>query len=176
MHTEYEIKVLNIDKKNIQKQLIALGFNKPEYKFFKRYIYSLDDKSWLRLRTDGYITTLTLKKFIIDSIDGVKETEIKVDNLESTNELLSGIGLKYSKYQENKRAVYLSNKYPSVEIVIDEWPYIKPYMEIEADSEDTVKSMLEKLDIKYLDMTSAPTSEVYKRAGLDLDSYTRLVF
>lgn len=176
MMTEFEIKVLNINKENIEKQLIALGFNKSESKFFKRYIYGLDDNGWLRLRTDGNNTTLTYKKYLNDSIDGVKETEIKVDNIENTNELLSRIGLIYSKYQENKRVVYLSDKYPDVEVVIDEWPMINPYMEIEANSEDSVKALLNKLDIKGLDTTSAPTSEVYRRAGLDLDSYTRLVF
>jgi adenylate cyclase class 2 len=176
MKTEFEIKILNIVKENIEKQLIALGFNKTESKYFKRYIYELDDKSWIRLRTDGNSTTLTLKKYLNDSIDGVKETEIKVDNIEKTNELLDGIGLNYSKYQENKRAVYLSDNYPGVEVVIDEWPKINPYMEIEANSEDSVKALLNKLDIKGLDTTSAPTSEVYRRAGLDLDSYTWLVF
>ena len=64
MNTEYEIRVLEIDKDKLIKRLNELNakfigeFNQ------KRYVYNIIPKTdgrWLRLRTNGKKTTLTYK-------------------------------------------------------------------------------------------------------------------
>ena len=64
MNTEYEVRVLEINHDEMVKKLESLN---AEFKFEalqQRYIYDLkpkQDNKWIRLRTDGKKTTLTIK-------------------------------------------------------------------------------------------------------------------
>jgi len=119
MNTEYEVKILDIDTNAIREALAAQGFLELPVKNFRRYIYTLknDRNSWIRLRTDGSKTTLTLKKYISDAIDGVKELEIIVSDFEKTSELLAEAGYQHQSYQENRRTSFES----SSEILLERW-------------------------------------------------------
>ena len=67
MKTEYEIRILEIDKESIIKLLEGLGaIKKGEYNQ-KRYVYDLkpvQNGKWIRLRTNGNETTLTYKDVV----------------------------------------------------------------------------------------------------------------
>src|SRR3989344_4452043 len=84
MDTEFEIKVLDIDLGKTQSLLRDLGFTEQSSLEFKRYIYPVksNNRSWLRLRTDGKKTTLSVKEYTSDKVDGVKELEVVVSGLE----------------------------------------------------------------------------------------------
>jgi len=78
----------------------------------RRYIYDFNPvqkRKWIRLRTDGEKTTLTIKEIKNDGIDGTKELEIEVSDIESTNLILEELGYKARSYQENKRTRYIYN-------------------------------------------------------------------
>ena len=65
MHTEYEVRVLDIDKEKIIKKLESLGAEKIADFDYRRRVYNFHpavDNKWMRLRTDGKKTTLTIKK------------------------------------------------------------------------------------------------------------------
>ncbi len=143
MNTEFEIKLLDIDISATTKLLVNLGFKKQPSQNFKRFIYPISNStnSWLRLRTDGSKTTLTVKEYSFDAVDGVKELEIEVSDFEKTHELLQKLGHKSSNYQENRRAVFVSSRYDA-ELSIDGWPLIPAYLEIEAKDEKTVNELL----------------------------------
>lgn len=174
MAREYEIKVLDIDVAAVRSALVTAGFEEQGTLNFRRYIYDLDEsQAWIRLRTDGTRSTLTYKKFLKDAIDGVEEIEVEVSDFDKTNELLEHVGHTASKYQENRRHLYTRD---SVEVSIDEWPHIPPYLEIEAHNEATVTDWLEQLGLRDLPCTSETTTEVYKRYGLDIDAYQHLHF
>jgi len=175
MNTEYEIKVLDINTADVTLRLQELSFSKPVILNFKRYVYELKDQrtAWIRLRTDGEHATLTYKNFISNSIDGVQELEITVDDFSKTHELLTVMGYEYKTYQENKRTLY---KNTDVEIAIDEWPHIPTYLEIEAENEATVKKYLADMGLESHSQTSEPTSFVYEKYGLDINAYKRLTF
>ena len=88
MHTEYEVRVLEIDKENLIKKLESLGAEKIADFNYKRKIYNFipkDDNKWIRLRTDGKNTTLTIKKLENLEINGTKEMEVEVSDFEETN-------------------------------------------------------------------------------------------
>lgn len=174
MKTEFEIKVLDIDAAKLREELARLGFIKSGDLAFRRYVYDLPtDGAWLRLRTDGSKTTITYKHSGADAIDGVQELEIVVEDFEATNQLLGLMGFKPRQYQENNRELYTKD---GVEVSVDSWPLIPPYAEIEAGSEAVVRDTLKELNLTDAKTTSLPTSKVYERYGLDLDSYEHLAF
>jgi len=177
MDTEFEIKVLDIDLGKTQSLLRDLGFTEQSSLEFKRYIYPVksNNRSWLRLRTDGKKTTLSVKEYTSDKVDGVKELEVVVSGFEQTHLLLQKLGHTSDSYQENHRTVFISKKYDA-EISIDEWPHIPAYLEIEAKDKKTVNELLAKINTHSLPTTSAPTKDVYMHYGLKLDDYKSLSF
>jgi len=176
MNTEYEIKVLDIDVATTKKLLVSKGFRGQGSLKFRRYVFdtvSPSKDAWVRLRTDGKNTTLTYKKVYSDAIDGVEEIEIEVKDFEKTKMLLEAIGLKATSYQENERDVY---KKGGVEVVIDRWPHIPSYLEIEGHNKSEVEETLQELILSSKKTTSLSTKEIYKLYGKNIDDYHELKF
>ena len=167
MHTEYEVRVLEIDEKKIKEKLEKLA--KFEWDHVqRRYVYDFipkEDNKWIRLRTNGDKTTLTIKNLVSSEIDGTKELEIVVDDFDNTNLILSELGYKPRGYQENRRIQY---KIDNVEIDIDYWPFIPTYLEIEGSSEKEVYEVLEKLGYKKKDCTTRDVEGIYLDYGYTL--------
>lgn len=162
MHTEFEARVLDINKELVIEKLEKLGAKKIAEFDYKRRVYNFNpptDHKWIRLRTDGNKTTLTIKKIENLSIDGTKEMEIEVSNFEETNRMLEELGYKAHTYQENKRIRYMLD---DVELDIDSWPYIPTYLEIEGKSEEAVKSMIKLLEVDKEKVTSLDVQGVFK--------------
>ncbi len=163
MHTEYEVRVLEIDKENLIRKLEKLGAEKIADFNYKRKIYNFipkDDNKWIRLRTDGKKTTLTIKKLESLEINGTKEMEVEVSNFEETNNILNELGYTAHTYQENKRTRYVLN---NVELDIDSWPYIPTYLEIEGKDEQSVKDMIKLLEVDESKVTSIDVQGVFRR-------------
>jgi len=176
MQTEFEVKILDIDVDSILAKLHDLGAIKVAEKEQKRYIYNFNPKkenSFIRLRTDGAKTTLTIKEIENTKIDGTKELEIVVDDFEKTHLMLEKLEYVSIGYQENRRISYTLN---NVEIEIDFWPLIPPYLEIEARSVGEVEEMMKQLGFELSRGTSERTSAVYKKYGLDIELIKELKF
>lgn len=177
MNTEYEIRVLEIDKDKLIKRLNELNakfigeFNQ------KRYVYNIIPKTdgrWLRLRTNGKKTTLTYKSVEKNSIDGTKELEIEVEDFEKTNSLLELVGVKNKGYQENNRIQYILD---GVEIDIDSWPLIPTYAEIEGENEESVLNILKKIAIDDKKVTTLDVQSIYKEIyNIDITEINILKF
>lgn len=162
MHTEYEVRVLDINKEEIIKKIEELGAEKKADFDYKRRVYDFNPavpNKWIRLRTDGKKTTLTIKKLESSEIDGTKEIEIEVSDFEETNNLLEELGYKARTYQENKRTRYVLK---DVELDIDSWPYIPTYLEIEGKSEQAVRDMIKLLELDEQKVTSLDVQSVYR--------------
>lgn len=176
-HIEYEVRVLEIDEKKIKKKLKDLGSVLVEDVFQKRYVYDFNPKiesKWIRLRTNGTKTTLTIKNVESSSIDGTKELEIEVDDFDRANEILGELGYKPRGIQENKRIKYDLN---GVEVDIDSWPKIPTYLEIEGRSEKEVFDTLKLLGIKKEEATSLDVQSIYEQVyNIDLEKNPNLSF
>ena len=51
----------------------------------KRYVYDLrpaEKDKWIRLRTNGKVTTLTYKDIVSNTLDGTKEVEFEVEDFD----------------------------------------------------------------------------------------------
>lgn len=160
---EYEARVLEVNKDELEKKLKSLGAEKIADFNYRRRVYDFNPRSdgkWIRLRTDGNKTTLTLKEIKSKEIDGTIENEIEVSDFDATDIILNKLGYKAHTYQENKRTRYLLD---GVEIDIDTWPYIPTYVEIEGKSTKQVKEMIKKLGFDQNKVTSIDVQEVFKQ-------------
>jgi len=125
---EYELRVLEINKDEIINKLNELNATLVEDSFQRRYVYDfnpINPNKWIRLRTNGTTTTLTIKDVTEKSVDGTKELEIVVDDFDKTNDILHELGYNSKGLQENKRIKYDLN---GVEVDIDTWPLIPTYL------------------------------------------------
>ena len=121
-HTEYEGRVLNIDKEAVWRKLADCGAELVAKKNYRRYVFNTIPavkNRWVRLRTDGQKTKLTVKEITKATVDGVQEWETVVDDFETTLAMLKKMGLKPKGYQENRRELYTLD---GVKLSIDEWP------------------------------------------------------
>ena len=174
MHTEYEVRILEIDVEEVKKKLDNLGANLEWDHVQRRYVYDFIPKlegKWIRLRTNGDKTTLTIKDIVTSKIDGTRELEIEVDDFDKTNLILEELGYEAKGYQENRRAQYRLN---GVEIDIDSWPLIPTYLEIEGKSEEEVYSIVELLGFTKDDITTRDVEGIYLDYGHDLETIYNL--
>ncbi len=177
MKTEYEIRILDVNKEEMIKKLEKLGATlKGEFEQ-KRYVYDLkpvEKDKWIRLRTNGNVTTLTYKNIVSNTIDGTKEVEFEVEDFNKANEFLERIGFKNRSYQENERIQYILS---NVEIDIDSWPMIPTYMEIEGKSEEEIINMKKVLDIDEIKVTTLNCDDIYKQIyKIDISKIKELKF
>ncbi len=174
---EYEVRVLEINKEEIQDRLKKLNAVLKEDVLQKRYVYDfkpVNPSKWIRLRTNGEKTTLTIKNVESSKIDGTKELEIEVSDFDTANEILGELGYTPRGIQENKRIKYDLN---GVEVDIDTWPKIPTYLEIEGSNEEEVYNTLKLLEIPKEKATSLDVQRIYEEIyGIDLEKEPNLSF
>jgi adenylate cyclase class 2 len=164
MKTEIEAKFLTVDPDDIRDRLTKAGATlKQPMKMMRRVIFrsnGMDGKhAYLRVRDEGYRVAMTYKQFDEMSLTGAKEIEFTVSDYESAVALLKAIGLEAKSVQETKREIwYLGN----AEVVIDEWPWIKPFIEIEAPSEELVKETAKTLGFAWDDAAFGDIMTAYR--------------
>lgn len=173
MNIEYEATFINVDKDEIRGRLKKVGANliKPDF-LMKRIVFELPvgheiPGGWLRVRDEGDKTTMSLKIVNGDKIEDQKEICLKIDNFDEGVKLLEAIGAKSKAYQESRRELWILN---GVEVTIDEWPYLEPYVEVEGKSEEEVKAASEKLEFDYAQALFCSVDTLYnKKYGVPFD-------
>jgi adenylate cyclase class 2 len=177
MKTEYEIRILEVDKEEVTKKLEKLGAILKGKFEQKRYVYDLrpvEKGKWIRLRTNGKTTTLTYKDIVSNTIDGTKEVEFEVEDFDKANEFLEKIGFENRSYQENERIQYILN---NVEIDIDLWPMIPTYMEIEGKSEEEIINIKKILNVDETKVTTLNCDDIYRQIyKIDISKIKELKF
>ena len=174
---EYESRVLEINRDELEEKLKSLGAEKIADFDYKRRVYDFTPKSdgkWIRLRTDGKKTTLTIKEVKSYEVDGTEEIEIEVSDFEKTDIILNKMGYIAKSYQENKRTRWILD---GVEIDIDTWPYIPTYAEIEGNGIEEVERIIEKLGLNKEKVTTLDVQSVYKKIyGINLRAMPEVRF
>jgi adenylate cyclase class 2 len=176
MNTEYEIRILEINKEEFIKKIMSLGAKHIGDFEQKRYVYDvkpINPNKWIRLRTNGKDTTLTIKEIKSEKIDGTKELEVSVDDFDKTNLMLEDLGFKNKGFQENRRSEYILD---DIHIDIDKWPMIPNYVELEGLNKDSVINMVNKLGYKIEDCVEYGVAAIYTHYGYDGPNLTNLSF
>lgn len=177
MKIENEARVLKINIESILKKIKDMQLQFIAVKFQKRYVYDFIPSvkgKWIRLRTDGIKSSLTIKEIAHAGISGTRELEIEVSDFDKTNEILNKLGYFSRSYQENFRIEFKSE---DGEFDIDFWPQIDPYFEIESDNEEKVKFLFSQFGYSIKDITSLNVDDVYRNIyGIELDKIKSLEF
>lgn len=152
MQIEYEATFKNIDKTDLRARLQAAGAKllRPEF-MQRRRVFRLPagheiNGGWLRVRDEGERITMSLKVVDGERIEDQKETQLVVDDFAAACSLLATIGCQEKAYQESKRELWILD---GVDICIDEWPFLEPFVEIEGKSESEVKAAARKLSFDF---------------------------
>jgi len=171
---EIETKIDSINKREIENALKKAGAKPLGTRLFRRLVFGLEEKKgedrFIRLRTDGTKTTLTYKRRHGAGLANTEEIETEVADFEAAAKILSKI-LKNPVYQESMRTSYSLD---GAEISIDEWPMLKPVLEIEASSESKVKNVIRKLGIKGRVLGNISWEKVYALHGINLKRFKSL--
>lgn len=153
IQTEIEVKFIRINLDDIRQRLTQAGATLEQPMRSMRRVISdtvnHDQWEFLRVRDEGDKITLTFKKFDSSkelSIDSAQEIEVQVSDFQKTIDLLSATGLEFRSFQESKRETWQLGE---VEIVLDVWPWLDPYMEIEGSTEAQLKEVAEKLGLDW---------------------------
>lgn len=64
----------------------------------------------------------------------------------------------------------------AVQVVIDHWPKLKPYIEIEGNSVEEVINTAKLLGYTKNDLTTKNTTELYQDIGIDIEKMLELTF
>jgi len=165
MNTEYEVKFLNINLDDIRDKLKnSGGVLESPMRSMKRIVIDTPElkelDAFLRVRDEGGKITLTYKQFQGTGIDGAKELEVTVSDFDTTVAILKAVGLHHKSFQESRRETW---KIGDTEIVIDEWPWLNPYIEIEGANEEAVKSVANALGLDWNDGVFGDVMAAYRK-------------
>ncbi len=173
---EREVKVLNIDKDEIEKKLKGMGAILLKDEDQTNIRFDTED-NYLKKTYNGYLrlritknnlkgeikNTLTFKRNISrDNLRVNEETETEVSNWEETVKILQILGYNNKRPGYKHRKSYL---YDNIVFEIDTWDeetYPKPYLEIEMTDEEDLERAIELLQLDREQITSKPIDELRK--------------
>lgn len=173
---ELEVKVLNIDKEEIEKKLIAIGAVLVKDENQINYRFDTDDY-YLKKTYDGYLriritndilsgeskSTMTFKKNLKrDSLRINEEINTDLSNWENAAKIIGLLGYKQKRPGYKHRRSYM---YENILFEIDTWDeetYAKPYLEIEVSSSEELEKAIRILNLDRSQITSKSIDELRK--------------
>ncbi len=165
MRTEIEVKFADIDIEEVRERLRTAGATcEQPMRLMRRAVIEQKhheaEKSFIRIRDEGDKATLTYKKRKSDSLHGATEIEVTISDFSTTVELFTAAGWPYNTLQESRRETW---SLEGAEVVIDEWPWLRPYIEIEAASETIVRQAAKHLSFDWTEAVFGSVDVLYKR-------------
>lgn len=166
MQTEIEAKFTDVDPASVRARLqeTRATLKQPEI-LMRRAVFDYPDRrlysvrGWVRVRDEGEKITLSYKQVNDRTLYGTQEISVVVDDFEETCRFLLAIGLKTKSHQETRREKWL---YGEVEITIDTWPWIPPFVEIEGPNEEVVKQAARDLGFDWSKALYGSVEPVYQ--------------
>ena len=173
MQTEVEVKFPQIDIDDMRGRLKEAGAvcEQPMRLMRRRTFdnsYMKERKGYGRVRDEGDKVTLTYKQFDDFSLHGAQEIEFVVADFDVACEFMDrvGAGTLVTSYQESRRETW---RFGDAEIMIDEWPWLATFIEIEGPSEKAVKNTAEKLGFDWSNAITGSIMAVYWHAYPNAD-------
>jgi len=179
MKTEFEIVFTSIDKEKMREKIKNLWGVCTMEKFLMRrvvFINPLDkNNSYVRIRDEWNKITCTYKNITSGKLDinSIKELETEVKDFDIMVNIFRQLLWKEKSYEENYREVWKIND--EIEIMIDIWPWLKPYIEIEWENEEVVKKYSKILGFNYNEWIFGTSFKIYE-IELWIDQKTMMRF
>lgn len=165
MQAEIEVKFTDIEIDDMRKRLEKAGAHLEQPMRLMRRVnieqpHHQEAGAWIRIRDEGDKVTMTYKAGMKKqhAIDRLQELEVTVSDFDTTVEIFKAAGWPPKTYQESKRETW---KLGDGEIVIDEWPWLAPMVEIEAKDADAVRALAEALSFNWNDAEYGNIDDVY---------------
>lgn len=174
MKAEIEVKFVDVSIDDVRARLERAGaqLEHPMRDMRRALIeeeHHAAQNMFIRIRDEGDKVTLTLKKktksLVESTIDSTYEIETTVGDFDTTVELFEVAGWHYTTYQESRRETW---KYQGVEVVIDEWPWISPYIEIEGETQEEVRAAAAELGFDWDEAMFGSVDVIYNRDYPDM--------
>jgi adenylate cyclase, class 2 len=170
MNQEIEVKFLDVNHQEIREKLKQVGaVLHQSMRLMRRAIIDYPDRrmqttsengwGWVRVRDEGDKITCTFKHIASDGKDTTHEIEFEVSSYENAVKLFEAIGLQKHSEQETKRETWHLGE---VEVELDEWPWLPPYIEIEGPSEPAIQEAAEKLGFDWTKALRGSSDRVYR--------------
>ncbi|HMQ09411.1 MAG TPA: CYTH domain-containing protein [Candidatus Nanoperiomorbaceae bacterium] len=171
MNTEIEVKFIQVNHDTIRSQLQTLGGTCAHpMRLMRRVVFvneALESRhGWLRVRDEGDRVTVSYKQRDSLDIHGTKEIETVVGDFDAIIQIIRQMGEWKESYQESKRETWQLGE---VEVVLDEWPWLDPLIEIEGPSAELVTEVAVKLGFAMKDATYGSVMSAYRKRYPDLD-------
>lgn len=166
MKTEIEVKFLDVDFDDVRKRLKEAGAHLEQpMRLMRRSLIEEPHHAavhgFIRIRDEGDKITMTYKqRDDVTALHGTKEIEVIVSDFDATVGLLKAAGWPPVTYQESRRETW---QLGDAEVVLDEWPWIPPYIEVEAPTEKSVRETAEKLGFVWADAVVGSIDYIYER-------------
>lgn len=184
MNTEIEAKWLHINIDDMRQKLIQAGANLiQQERLMSRKTYDYPDLrlqkvgSWVRIRDEGDKVTMSFKQLQERTLTGTKEINLVIDTVDGAHTFLTNLGLTQKSAQDTKRESWILN---GCEVELDTWPWIPPFIEIESNSEDKVKSVAATLNLKMKDALYGGVEPAYQDVFIvtdeEIDSLASITF
>jgi len=181
MGLEIEAKFMDADHAACREALLQNGFacTKP-LTLMRRRTFTLTELApsphkWARVRDEGDKVTLAVKH--MDSTQGIHgqhEVEAQLNSWEDGLAMMRMLGFEASLYQESRRETWHKD---DVQVTLDEWPQLPPFVEIEAASEAVVQATAKQLGFDYAQAVFAGVGRLYAlQTNLALDNIPSLTF
>lgn len=184
MQAEIEAKFLGVDHQAIRKKLQDLGATcQAPMRLMRRKNFDFPDgdlqkkSGWVRVRDEGDKITLAYKQLDHRGVDGTKEVSIAVRDFDATCLFLESIGLEQKSYQETKRESWVLD---GAEVELDEWPWVRSFIEIEAADESHLFAIASLLGLDSKDALHGSVEIVYQQeydvTEEEVDGWTEILF
>lgn len=168
MEAEIEAKFLNVDFGDVRNRLTKEGaVLKRPMRMMRRVVLDYPDRrmqatgnAWVRVRDEGDKVTLTYKTSIENQFGGATEIETTVGSYEKTIAIFTSLGFIVHSQQETKRETW---QLGDVEIVLDEWPWLEPFIEIEGPTKMAVQDTAKKLGFDWQDSVFGSVTTAYRK-------------
>jgi adenylate cyclase class 2 len=164
---EIEAKFLAVDHDALRTKLKEIGARCTNpIRLMKRKGYDFPDErlrkdknGWVRVRDEGDKVTMSYKQLNNRELDGTHEVQLTVDDFDAACGFLEALGLEHNVYQETKRESW---RLGELEVELDEWPWAKPYIEIEGPDESSLKDLASKLGLDWSHVCHGSVEIVYR--------------
>lgn len=178
MENEIEAKFLSVGKDSVRAKLKERGFTlKTSEYLMRRKTFDFSritprQNKWGRVRRESDKVTMTVKEIRGTGIGDTYEAELTVNDFDTACAFFEACGIPAKSFQESMREVWVRN---GMEVTIDTWPGLHPFIEIEGANEKIVRKISNELDFDFEKAVFGSINLVYaKELGIPAKTIIRL--
>ncbi len=166
MKNEIEATFTAVDKDVMRDKFKNAGFELyiPEYMMLRKVFdfsgIAPGRNKFGRVRKEADKITMTIKEIRGAGINDTFEVELVVNDFDAACTFFEECGMKMKSYQETLREVWTRD---GIEATIDTWPGLKPFVEIEGESEEIVRKASQDLGFDFNDALFGSVDVFYKK-------------